>query len=105
MLGDRPYKASAGYSVTAGVCKTCLGNPTAMFRQARRKWNNSDSWEEVEAVGIGLIFWILMLIWLAFTLWYSWPLTPGNPALPQSLFLFILLLLLGWGVFGAPIRG
>lgn len=53
----------------------------------------------------GLAFWILMLVWLAFGLfgvavsggaWYSWG---GN------LLVFILLVLLGWHVFGAPIHG
>ena len=51
---------------------------------------------------IGLAFWILMLIWLA--LW-AWPaITAGNFA-PGNLLLFILLVLLGWKVFGAPIHG
>lgn len=56
-------------------------------------------------MGIGLTFWILMLIWFAFSLWSLW-----NPAVPSAPyanvgFLFVLFLLLGWGVFGAPIRG
>ena len=55
-------------------------------------------------MGIGLVFWILMLIWLAFSLWWSWPLRDAQQ-LPQTAFLFVLFLLLGWGVFGAPIRG
>jgi hypothetical protein len=56
-------------------------------------------------MSIGLIFWILMLIWLAFSFWWNWPLQPGNTIWPQNAFLFVLLLLLGWAVFGAPIRG
>ncbi len=51
---------------------------------------------------IGLAFWILMLLWLVFGLWRSWPdhyLVGGN------LMLFILMLLLGWKAFGAPIHG
>lgn len=54
---------------------------------------------------IGLCFWILMLIWLVFGLaaWqgvvgaYGWV---GN-----TMLLFILLLLLGWHSFGAPLHG
>jgi hypothetical protein len=55
-------------------------------------------------MGIGLVFWILMLIWLAFTLWWNWPVTSGAP-IAGNLFIFILFLLLGWAVFGPPIHG
>jgi len=51
---------------------------------------------------LGLAYWIVMLIWLVFGLWHSWPQpypTAGN------IILFILLLLLGWKVFGAPLHG
>lgn len=53
---------------------------------------------------LGLAFWIIMLIWLViggvgFTStpgpWYGW----GG-----HLMLFILLLLLGWHAFGAPLH-
>lgn len=54
---------------------------------------------------IGLIFWILMLIWLVFFIaWDRGFVTSWGP-LGNGLFLFILLLLLGWASFGAPIRG
>lgn len=55
-------------------------------------------------MGIGLIFWILMLLWLVFGFWTYW--APGNPNWPygHAAFLFILFLLLGWHDFGAPIR-
>lgn len=55
---------------------------------------------------LGLAFWILMLLWLVFGFAsyrgvvagvYSWY---GN-----TMLLFILLLLLGWKVFGAPLHG
>jgi hypothetical protein len=50
-----------------------------------------------------LVFWILMLLWLVYGVWGYWSPQPywihGN-----TLFLFILFLLLGWHVFGAPIR-
>jgi hypothetical protein len=51
---------------------------------------------------LGLAFWILMLLWFVFGLWYSWP---NHYLVGGNLLLFILLLLLGWKVFGAPIHG
>jgi hypothetical protein len=54
-------------------------------------------------MSFGLIFWVLMLLWLIFGLWgYYRPMTGwwyGHGA-----FLFILFLLLGWRVFGAPVH-
>lgn len=51
----------------------------------------------------GLIFWIIMLLWLIYGLW-DWR-TPGQlPGWGNSVWLFILFLLLGWHVFGAPVR-
>lgn len=55
-------------------------------------------------MSIALLFWILMLIWLIFGFVYHGGLLPGPYGLyGHSLLLFILLLLLGWQVFGAPI--
>jgi hypothetical protein len=56
---------------------------------------------------IGLIFWVLMLLWLVFGLWSNWPNIQGGQWQPAggNLLLFILLLLLGWAAFGAPVRG
>ena len=51
---------------------------------------------------MGLLFWILMLLWLLFGLWSNWP---NYRPLGNNLLLFILLLLLGWKAFGAPIHG
>jgi hypothetical protein len=58
---------------------------------------------------ISFIFWLLMLLWLVFGLWSFWP-RAGNPAAPLPVmggsgFMFILLFLLGWKVFGWPIAG
>lgn len=57
---------------------------------------------------LGIIFWILMILWLVLGLipvptsaegpWRYWP-WGGN------ILLFILLLLLGRKVFGAPVQG
>jgi hypothetical protein len=58
-------------------------------------------------MGIGEIFWILMLIWLVFgILGYMQPTTFGPYwGHGNSLFLFILLFMLGWHSFGFMIRG
>ncbi len=57
-------------------------------------------------MSFGLLFWILMLIWLVFGWFYnSSPGTFGTYGWAgNSLLLFILLGLLGWGVFGAPVH-
>lgn len=54
----------------------------------------------------GLIFWVLMLIWLVFGICAHF----GLVAAPYSVLggvvlLFILFALLGWQVFGPPVRG
>jgi hypothetical protein len=57
---------------------------------------------------IGLLYWILMLIWLVFGLAWNWPgynrVGPYGP-IGNGILLFILLLLLGWKVFGEPLHG
>ncbi len=54
-----------------------------------------------------LAYWILMLIWLVFGLWSNWPATPasgGFRPLGGTVLLFVLLVILGWKTFGAPIH-
>jgi len=53
---------------------------------------------------LGLAYWILMLLWLVLGVWANWPATNMRAAGGHGL-LFILLVLLGWKVFGAPIHG
>lgn len=54
-------------------------------------------------MGIGLLFWIVYLIAVIFS---GWSLRSGTPlAWGGSLVLYVLLGLLGWGVFGQPIHG
>jgi len=56
-------------------------------------------------MNIGLAFWILMLLWLVFGFaWHSGVLGVYGPW-GGTLLLFILLLLLGWKVFGPPLHG
>jgi hypothetical protein len=58
-----------------------------------------------ESMSLSLIFWIGMFVWLLFGLWSNWPVGPGTAKpLAGSVLLFILLLVLGWQVFGAPIH-
>jgi hypothetical protein len=49
-----------------------------------------------------LLFWILMLLWLVLGVVWNRPSGPGP--ISHSLLLFILVGLLGWSAFGAPIR-
>jgi hypothetical protein len=57
-------------------------------------------------MNIGLAFWILMLVWFVFALAWHFGAVPGAYGpFGSSLLLFILFLLLGWKVFGAPLHG
>jgi len=54
----------------------------------------------------GLLFWILMILWVIFSIWWFWPAAGGSyVVLGFPVLIFILLALLGWQVFGAPIKG
>ena len=54
----------------------------------------------------GLLFWILMILWLVFSLWWWWPIGGASYlVLGFPLLIFVLLALLGWQVFGPPIKG
>ena len=56
-------------------------------------------------MSLGLAYWILMLLWLVGALYHGFAIAPGNYYLTGgSLLLFLLFLLLGWSVFGAPLR-
>ncbi len=56
------------------------------------------------------IFWFLMLLWLIFGLWWWWPAAgvigyAGYGSLGVPLFIFLLFAILGWQVFGSPVKG
>lgn len=56
-------------------------------------------------MSMGLIYWIVMLVWLLVG-FASWGGYLGTHFMwGGSLMLFVLLVLLGWKVFGAPVRG
>ena len=52
----------------------------------------------------GLVFWILMPLCLVYGLWGWWAPQPGGWFWGHGVFLFVLFLLIGWKVFGAPIH-
>jgi hypothetical protein len=52
-------------------------------------------------MSLGLAFWITMLIWLVLGIYTNWPNLRSQGG---NLILFILLVLLGWQVFGAPLH-
>lgn len=54
----------------------------------------------------GMLFWILMILWFLFGLfWHRAEFGTGNYGFfGGSVLLFILLALLGWKVFGPPIK-
>lgn len=46
---------------------------------------------------MGILFWVLMIVWLVFGWWGAYPIA-------SSALLFVLLGLLGWKTFGAPLQ-
>jgi hypothetical protein len=52
---------------------------------------------------LGLCYWILMLIWAVFGALTHYGMAAGYGVVNVVL-LFILFLILGWQVFGAPLR-
>lgn len=56
-------------------------------------------------MSLSLAYWILMLLWLVFGLWSNWPAAGGIRPLGNTLLLFLLLVIVGWKIFGAPVHG
>ena len=54
-------------------------------------------------MSLSIIFWILMLIWAVFG--FAGPRLGTWAPLGNTILLFVLLLILGWGTFGAPVHG
>jgi hypothetical protein len=56
-------------------------------------------------MSIGLLFWLLMLLWILGSTYAGWRPSPGAYwPLGTSLLLFLILIALGWAVFGSPIK-
>ena len=55
---------------------------------------------------LSILFWVLMIVWLVFGFWSSY--TPGQPypfrTGAGNFLTFVLLAILGWGIFGAPVK-
>lgn len=52
----------------------------------------------------GLAFWIIMLVWLAVGVAWHFALLGAYAAFGVALIPFLLFALLGWQVFGPPLR-
>lgn len=57
-------------------------------------------------MSIGLLFWILMVLWFVLGAYSNWPNANAGPhfQMGSNLLLFVLLFLLGWGIFGFVIH-
>jgi hypothetical protein len=55
---------------------------------------------------MGILFWILMILWLLFGFfWNRQEFSRGNYGFfGGNLLLFVLLVLIGWQTFGAPLQ-
>lgn len=54
---------------------------------------------------VGLAYWILMLLWLVFGVYVGWSAGAPQPfIIGGNLLIFLLFVLLGWQVFGPPLR-
>jgi hypothetical protein len=53
---------------------------------------------------LGLAFWIIMLVWFVFGLLIHFGVVGGIYAGGNTLLLFVLFVLLGWQLFGPPLR-
>jgi len=55
---------------------------------------------------IGVLFWVLYIVFLVFGLWAGYPWPAGSPWYRNMGFLLIYILigLIGWRVFGAPVH-
>lgn len=57
-------------------------------------------------MSFALLYWILMIFFLVLNVWATdFKTVPGFKAGAPGLLLFILLVLLGWSTYGAPVHG
>jgi len=56
---------------------------------------------------IGILFWVLMVLLFICGGWGLWPSNPNGQRFQTGggIILFVLLFLLGWGVFGFIVKG
>jgi hypothetical protein len=57
-------------------------------------------------MSLSILFWVIMLVWLIFGWWKEY--VPNQPYPfakgAGNFIVFVLLAILGWGVFGAPVK-
>lgn len=53
---------------------------------------------------LGFVFWVVMLVTLVLGLAVAWPRQAPYHVLGGSLLWWLLLAILGWATFGAPLR-
>jgi hypothetical protein len=56
-------------------------------------------------MALGLAFWIIMLLWFIFAMAWNFGWIDSHGPIGNAIMLFLLFLLLGWKVFGAPLHG
>ena len=52
----------------------------------------------------GIWFWLIYVICVVFGMWSEWPSDNNYRPLGGRFVVFILLGLLGWGIFGSPLK-
>lgn len=77
---------------------------TLFFGSGESPISNVRKNDDPDHMSFALAYWILMLIWLVFGLWTHWPAANNVRPLGGTLLLFVLLVILGWKVFGPPIH-
>lgn len=56
-------------------------------------------------MSLAMCYWIVLLLSLLLTFWMTWPISAANVKNQgPALILFVLLVLLGWQVFGSPLH-
>lgn len=55
-------------------------------------------------MSLALLYWIILLVAAIFSTWSSWPAAGNYRPFGSTLFLFVLLVIIGWKIFGPPIH-
>ena len=55
-------------------------------------------------MSLAIAYWVIMLLWIVLGLWSHWPMR-SPVIIVGDLILFLLLIIVGWKVFGPPING
>jgi hypothetical protein len=56
-------------------------------------------------MNLSLLFWLVYIICLVLGVWFDWPAAPGAfRPLGKTVVIFVLLFILRWAQFGAPVH-